>query len=90
MSVGSTVADGVVKPNGRSADFHRLLGARSEIEDVKPVRHFLLLFKKAVAAARNRERSSGEALARRFGLTTPLKGSDIRYGRRYSSWLGVL
>ena len=88
MSAGSTVADGVVKPIGRSADFHRLLGARWEIEDVQPARHFLLLFK--IAAARNRERSRGEARARRFGLTTPLKGSDIRYGRRYSAWRGVL
>ena len=63
--------NGSVKPNAFGGDFHDLLGERPDIEGARSPRLVLCLFKKAMAAARNRERGEGEARSGAFGLTTP-------------------
>jgi hypothetical protein len=64
---------GSVKPNAFGGDFHDLLGERPDIEGARSPRLVLCLFKKAMAAARNRERGEGEARSGAFGLTTPFR-----------------
>jgi hypothetical protein len=64
---------GSVKPNAFGGDFHDLLGERPDIEGARSPRLVLCLFKKAMAAARNRERGEGDARSGAFGLTTPVK-----------------
>jgi hypothetical protein len=65
------VTAGSVKPNAFDGDFHDLLGERPDIEGARSPRLVLCLFKKAMAAARNRESGEGEARSGAFGLTTP-------------------
>jgi hypothetical protein len=68
---------GTVKPNAFGGDFHGLLGERPDIEGARPPHLVLRLFKKAMAAARNRERGRGEARSGKFGLTTPQVGFGL-------------
>jgi hypothetical protein len=71
---------GSVKPNAFGGDFHDLLGERPDIEGARSPRLVLCLFKKAMAAARNRVCGEGEARSGAFGLRTPSGGLVIRPG----------
>jgi len=62
---------GTVKPNEIGRDFHHLLGGLPDIEPARSLRLALCFHEKAMAAARNRERSGGEARPAPFGLTVP-------------------
>jgi len=76
---------GTVKPNAFGGDFHGFFGERPDIEGALPPRLVLRLFKKAMAAARNRERGRGEARSGKFGLTTPRGPLRAMIGRWRSS-----
>src|ERR1019366_7808876 len=66
---GWSCSSGTVKPNARRAEVHSLLGWELDREGARSPRLALCLLEKAMAAARNRERSGGEASPNRFGLT---------------------
>ena len=64
-------ASGIVRPTAPRVEIHALLGWKLDRDGARSPRLALCLLEKAMAAARNRERSGGEASPDRFGLTTP-------------------
>ena len=63
---------GTVRPTAPRVEIQVLFGWKLDREGARSPRLALCLLEKAMAAARNRERSGGEASPDEFGLTTPV------------------
>lgn len=66
-------------------DFQDLLGEKPDMEIVSRRDRVLSLFKKAMAAARNRDLGRGEASPDRFGLTTPIDLKALLADKAYDA-----